>query len=596
MTKFVRTQYVPLLLAAATMGIYCFSLVEISLKPAVIGMDDSALFQSLLNHNLPFRDIILADNPGKYFRPFLTLSFLIEQKIWGEIVFGYRFTNVVLHTCNALLVYAIGMTLLRSSPQRNEVSFGAALLFAVHPLAVESTAWISGRTDLLSTFWALLAFYLYLSAHDRNLRYLYPFALFAAMTAAVSKENGFMVFILIISWELYFRRTFQFPPNRFALISVIMILAVGILYVVLRTTALASKDMSMAMIWSGLLSGDLVTPAQYFSASYGFYIKKFIDPFPLQFAIDSIAVGSYAIIGVFILLFFGITLLLPSMVSYRYFYFWALLGLLPSAVISFTNIAWTPWAERYLYFSMVPLSFMSSMLCVYLMDKWHGIARNATYAFAAGVLLVFAISTVQRTHVWNNDLLLAEDTYKKSPSFIYAAVEYGRALKEKGMISEAEQQLREAVSLAGPKHRLYYQLGDISFGKGDYEGAREQFRRALYEARNDRRLVLLGPVFKKNILISLSRAEFAEGGLFADRKTRDRYDQTAIGYLIEAYKEDPSDSFLLYNIAKMKLAVGNTVEAAHYFEEFIKKRCDNDIYRQTAERLLKKIRLSAVIQ
>jgi len=595
MTKFVRTQYVPLLLAAVTMGIYCFSLLEISLKPAVIGMDDSALFQALLNHKLTFRDIILSENPGKYFRPFLTLSFLIEQKVWGEIVFGYRFANVVLHTCNALLVFAIGKMLLRSSPQRNEASFGAALLFAVHPLAVESTAWISGRTDLMSTIWALLAFYLYLSAQEKNLRYLFPFALLAAMAAAVSKENGFMVFILIISWELYFRRTFQFPQNRFALISVLLIIAVGILYVVVRTRALASKDMGMEMIWSGLLSGDLTTPAQHFIASYGFYIKKFVEPFPLQFAIDSIAVDSYSVFGVFILLFFGVTLLLPSMVSYQFFYFWTLLGLLPSAVISFTNIAWSPWAERYLYFSMVPLSFMFAMLCVHLRHRWHGIVRKAISALAAGVLLIFAISTVQRAHIWNNDLELAEDTFKKSPSFIYAAVEYGRALKEKGMIGEAEQQLREAASLTGPKHRLYYQLGDISLGKGDYDGARDQFRRALYEARNDNRLVLLGPVFKKNILVSLSRVEIAEGGLFNDRKSREQYYQTAKGYLIEAYQEDPSDPFLLYNIAKMDLSAGNTLEAANYFEEFINK-WDNDIYRQTAERLLKKIRLSVVIQ
>ncbi len=577
-----------LLLFAVTLGVYCSSLIEITLKPATIGIDDHALLQYLLNHKLTLHDIFCVQNPGKYYRPLLGLTLLIDQRLWGEGIFGYRFTNVVLHTCNTLLVYAIGRVLLKTSIYRTETSFLAALLFTVHPIAVESVAWISGRTDLLVTCWSLLAFYIYLSANNKNAVYTLPLSLLSALAAALSKETGIMVFILIIGWEIHYRKYFDFPKIKFALIFIFMLLSGGILYFMLRLNALAARDMSMNMIWPHILSGEVFSSIKLFLSSYGFYIKKFVFPFPLQFAIDAINVNRYAIGGVVLMLLFGTGMFISMFARYRFYSFWALLGLLPAAVVSFTDIAWTPWAERYLYFSLVPLSFISGMFCVYLMDRWQGFPRKVTYSCAAIVIIVFTSVSVQRAHVWNDDLSLSDDTFKKSPFFIPAAVEYACALKKKGMQDEAEQQLHKAISLSGPKHQVFYQLGLISMSKCDHQKAKDFFQRALAEARNDKKLVLMGPYLKKCILTSLSDVEMDESNSDTDKRTKQRYYQKAIGYLLEAHNEDSSDSFLLYRIAKLYLAIGNNVEAVKYFEEFIQK-WDHDIYRQTAEKLLKKI-------
>lgn len=432
MFKSLRPRYIYLLLISVTIGLYCSSLVEITLKPAVIGIDDRSLLLSLLNHKLTFHDIFWVQNPGKYFRPFLGLTFLMDQRLWGETIFGFRFTNVVLHTFNTLLVNAIGRTLLRTQPHSAETSFGAALLFAVHPMAVESVAWISGRTDLLVTLWSLLAFYIYLSSNNKNSVYTLPLSLVCALSAALSKESGIMVFILIFVWEIYYRKYFDFPKIKIALIFILLVLFSGLFYFVLRFNALASRDMSMEMIWSRIVSGEVLSQVKLFFASYGFYLKKFLEPFPFQLAIDSINVTFYAFLGAVVIALFGAGTLIPSMSRYQFYYFWALLGLMPAAVVSLTDIAWTPWAERYLYFSMVPFSIIAAMLSVQLINSLQPFLRKIAWVCAVIIITFLFFSSVQRTLLWNDDYALASDTYKKSPSFIPAAVEYARALEERG--------------------------------------------------------------------------------------------------------------------------------------------------------------------
>ncbi len=577
-----------LLLFTVTVGVYCSSLIEITLKPAVVGVDDRGVFQYLLNHRLTFNDIFFVRNPGKYYRPFLALTFLIDQKLWGETIFGYRLTSVVLHACNTLLVYAIGMFLFNKNVHRDRISFAAALLFAVHPLAVESVAWISGRTDLLVAFWSLLAFYLYLSATEKNTIYTLPFSLACALAAALSKETGIIVFILIIGWEVYYRKNFGLPKMEFAWIFALLLVSAGILYFVLRFNALATKDMSAEMLSARIFSGGLPTTDSFF-ASFGYYFKKFFIPFPLQFAVDSINVIRYLILGGIIIFLFVITLNKPSMAHYHFFYFWTLLGLLPAAAVSLTDIAWTPWAERYLYFSLVPLSFISGLLFIRFINNCQNFSRKVAIVCAAIVLIIFAFSSVQRAHVWNDNLALAHDTFKKSPTFIPAAVQYACSLHEKGRRDEAEQQLHKAELLPGAKHQVFYQLGLISMNKGAYERAKRYFLYALAEARIDKKLVLMGPYVKKNILTSLSNIEIVESNSHNDKRTKDCYYKKAVGYLVQAYNEDPGDSFLLYNIGKLYLFTRNKAEAIKYFEEFIKKWNNNDIYSQTAQKLLKKL-------
>ncbi len=89
--------------------------------------------------------------------PLTWLSLMLDTSLFGFRPAGYHLTNVLLHAANTALLFA---ALLAATDSRGRSAFVAAL-FALHPLHVESVAWISERKDVLSTFFGLLSLFTY---------------------------------------------------------------------------------------------------------------------------------------------------------------------------------------------------------------------------------------------------------------------------------------------------------------------------------------------------------------------------------------------------------------------------------------------------
>ena len=99
-------------------------------------------------------------NRRGFYRPITALTYWIDLRLYGPNPFGFHLENLLWHTATALLV----LVLLRGLwPAEPLMAFGAAALFAVHPVHTEAVSWISGRSEILAAFWGLLAFW----AHRR---------------------------------------------------------------------------------------------------------------------------------------------------------------------------------------------------------------------------------------------------------------------------------------------------------------------------------------------------------------------------------------------------------------------------------------------
>ena len=106
---------------------------------------------------------------GQY-RPVRTVTFALDYAFWKLNVKGYHLTNLLLHTLNVILIYFLMLRLLclSSYEQRPKetagwfdicgLAFATAILFATHPIHVESIAWIKNRSDLLTLLFYLLSF------------------------------------------------------------------------------------------------------------------------------------------------------------------------------------------------------------------------------------------------------------------------------------------------------------------------------------------------------------------------------------------------------------------------------------------------------
>jgi len=114
------------------------------------------------------------------YHPFTTLSYAIEYNLFGLNAKPYHLVNLLIHLLNTFMVFR----LINKISRKTEVAFVVALFFAIHPMHVESVAWISERKDLLYSFffiWGLSTYYDYIHATiNRNKLYVYTILLFLA--------------------------------------------------------------------------------------------------------------------------------------------------------------------------------------------------------------------------------------------------------------------------------------------------------------------------------------------------------------------------------------------------------------------------------
>ena len=158
-----------------------------------------------------------------HFIPLSWMTLGLDYTVWDMNPFGYHLTNVLLHAVNAALVYLLALMLFQitlPSAGAVKVRLGAlvaALLFAIHPLRVESVAWITERRDVLSGLFFLLALLAYLNAYDprRPARRNYYWIALAFFTLAIlSKETAVTLTAVLLILDVYPLTRLPLEPRR----------------------------------------------------------------------------------------------------------------------------------------------------------------------------------------------------------------------------------------------------------------------------------------------------------------------------------------------------------------------------------------------
>jgi len=124
----------------------------------------------------------------------LYTTFWAEYRLWGAAPLGYHLVNVLLHGVNGVLVWRI----LRAG--KIPGAWPAAAIFVLHPVHVESVAWVIERKDVLSAFFYLLAFLSFLRFDARKERWAYGAALILVVCAMLSKSIAATFPVALLLW------------------------------------------------------------------------------------------------------------------------------------------------------------------------------------------------------------------------------------------------------------------------------------------------------------------------------------------------------------------------------------------------------------
>lgn len=403
--------------------------------------------------------------------PLTWISHMADCQLYGLNPYGHHLTSVLLHVLNTVLLFLL-LGRLTGSLYRS--AFVAAM-FALHPLHVESVAWVSERKDLLSALFFLLALFSYAVYVTKRGVAGYVAALcaftFGLMAKPMIVTLPFLLF-LVDWWPL--GRFGKEPLRRLVLEKVpFLVLAACVsvitIYAQERSGALAHLE-------------DLPVMARLanMSVNYGRYIVKTFWPHDLAFFYPLPRhVPAWQVVGA-TLLIVGISVPVFRLAR-RYPYLavgwlWFIGGLIPA--IGLVQVGIQSTADRYTY---LPLVGIFVIIAWGLPELFKGARQSRTLLpVAAGVcLLALALCTYFQTCRWKDSITLYNYTLGVTRDNFTVHYNLGVYLAEKGRNDEAIHHFTEAVKIAPDFAEAHYNLGIVLAEKGRIEEAIRHFTKAV---------------------------------------------------------------------------------------------------------------------
>jgi tetratricopeptide (TPR) repeat protein len=500
--------------------------------------------------------------------PLTWLSLMLDAQLYGQHAWGYHLTNLLLHLANSLLLFA----LLRCWTGACWRSLLVALLFAVHPLHVESVAWVSERKDVLSTLFGLLslAAYTWYVGRPSLVRYLPILVCFALSLLAKPMLVTLPALLLLLDfWPLqrWQPTTASWLPGRLLLEKLPLL-----------TLSVAS---SIATVWAqqagrAVASLEVVSVGERLSnalLSYGQYLRQMVLPTDLACFYPYPRPGLSLAVVASAVLVLGVTVLVLRL-GRRWPYLpvgwlWYLGTLVP--VIGLVQVGFQARADRYTYFPLIGIFVLVVWGLADLAVRRHW--QRLASLLAGGLIASLGIVSWSQVHVWQNTAALWEHALKVNPDNHLAHDNMGIVCWRRGDLEGSLRHFQQALRIKPNFAHALNDMGVVLRESRRYPESIQCFTEAL---RLDPGLIL-ARVNLGAALLSLGQnkeaiAQFEEvvrvdpqsidaHRLLGESLLREGRAEEAIAPLAEAVRLQPGDAEALANLAAAQVKAGHFAEA-----------------------------------
>ncbi|MGO9526360.1 MAG: tetratricopeptide repeat protein [Verrucomicrobiia bacterium] len=560
------------------------------------GDDVEYLQQSVRVHGLTWNSVKWAfTTTAPYYHPLPRLSHVLDYQIWGTNAVGHHATSVVLHALNAALVFGFLWTLLGATAltagERLTVALWVAAVFAIHPLQVESVAWMSGRTQLLCTTFGIGSLWAYAAGGRRWMVWgLYVAALLCKPMAV------FFPFVMLAMDYFPLRRHEQLGWGR-------------LLWEKAGWIALAAAA-GLATMIAKSQTGQLIPLAavplseRVFLAfeSLTFYPLKLVWPSHLSPSYPmppGLSLDQWPVLGS-VLSVVMITVVavierrrVPMLVAGWGAYVILLLpvsGLMPTIVLQGV-------ATRFAYVATLPLLLVAGGTGVWAWRRSTAAARLALIGLLAGQLCVFGVRARRLIPVWRNTETELRAELAEFPDSEEIIRDLAMVLLDQGRVSEALDYAQRDVRIAPHMGQAHLILGLVLGRLGRLPEAIAQYQQALRinpdsaEAHLNLGNALLtqGDVrgatahYEEALRLKPDRAE-AHDNLGTALAQAGRLPE-AIKHWEEALKLRPDDVEAHMNLGRALEGQGRLPEAIEHYQQALKLRPDFAPARNALTRL-----------
>jgi hypothetical protein len=417
---------------------------------------------------------------GHHYQPLTVLSYMLDAQIYGMNPFGFHFTNLLLHIANVLLVFVL---LRRMTGSLWRSAFVAAL-FAIHPLRVESVAWVTERKDVLSTFFwllAMLAWLGYVRAPNVKNMLLTFLALTLGLLAKQMLVTAPFLLVLLDYWPLgrlqrdqdgkptFWRLVYEKLP-LFLLVGVFMFIA--LYFVRFGVVAPALDELSLgARISNGLVS-------------YVRYIGKMFWPAELLIFYphpgDTLPFWQIAGAGLLLLATSGLVVWQIRSRPYLFVgWFWFLGTLFP--LIGLAQTGHHAMGDRFTYVPMIGL-FIIVAWGVYDLSRFlqnPRVRKLVLGSVAGAVIVACSVRAWFQTGHWQNSVTVYRPVIRAGVAHYIIYNNLGLALLNQGDIQAAMKNFSLALALKPENAKTHLNIGLALVKTGRFQAAAGEFREAI---------------------------------------------------------------------------------------------------------------------
>jgi tetratricopeptide (TPR) repeat protein len=591
-TQKYRSIYIYLVLALATTAVF----YEVCTYDFVDYDDHGYVYENAnIQAGITTKAIKWAFTTGynSNWHPLTWLSHMLDWQLFGLKAGGHHLTNLIFHIANTLLLFIV----LKQMTNSLWPSTFVAALFALHPLHVESVAWVAERKDVLSTFFWMLTMWAYLQyvKHPGAARYLLTLLSFAlGLMAKPMLVTLPFVLLLLDYWPLSCipsGESLNYPGSR------------RIFYHLVREKIpfFVLSAISSVVTFLVQRSGGAITNLAHLSLkirilnaliSYIEYIWKMIWPVRLAMFYPhpekNISI-LHSVISVFLLLAVTI-LVLRFAKNHRYLvtgWFWYLGTLVP--VIGLIQVGGQALADRYTYIPLTGLFIIIAWGLPDLLAKlWQGQLRYKKIVLILSSLLIistFSICTHFQLRYWQNSLSLFQHALDVTKDNYVAHLAMSELMRKQGRLNEAINHYLEVVRLRPSRFDVQRDLAYVLCDAGRFDESVKECRKYLQMVPND-------PNVLNTLGIALAKQGKSEAVKYFNEALRVKPDfvdahvnigyilvfqgklDEAIVHLAEALRINPNSAEAHYYLGQALMQMRKNNEAITHFEEALRLKPD----------------------
>jgi len=406
--------------------------------------------------------------------PLIWLSLMFDYELYGLNAGGYHVTNLILHILSTLLLFWLFH---RMTGALWKSAFVAAF-FALHPLHVESVAWVAERKDVLSAFFWMLTLCLYVYYVEKPVIKRYLLVLGGFVLALMSKPMVVtlpVIMILLDYWPL--KRFESQKGNLFlwqlkekTLFFVLSAAVVGITFHIPSGQETYIKSFSLI----SRIANAPVAFMTYLEKTFWPGNMAVFYPFPAQ-------ISTWQTLGTFLLIIIisaGVIVTVKRLPFLFVGWFWYAITIVP--VIGIIQVSVYPYAmaDRYHYLPSVGIAVM---LAWGIPSFLKGLHPGSKILFPMGIvfLSIMAFLSWSQCSYWENSIKLWKHALDVTNNNYRAHSNFGLALFAEGKIDEAINHYNKAISIAPDDVYTYNNRGIIYGKRGQHQLAIEDFNNAL---------------------------------------------------------------------------------------------------------------------